>query len=120
MIYLYAFLIGGGLCGLFQLISMVTKAGPLTLLKIGFALAAVLASLGVTGKLVGLGGAGFFVMVVGAGDAVYSGTVALLQGNPIPLLEFFAVVAALLLFGIGCGYLTPVRAEKTNKKQNEN
>ncbi|HMM06193.1 MAG TPA: SpoVA/SpoVAEb family sporulation membrane protein [Clostridiales bacterium] len=117
MIYLYAFLIGGCLCGLFQFLWMTTKVSPLTLLKIGFALAAVLASLGLTGKLISLAGAGFFVMVVGAGDAVYSGTVALLGGDPIPLLEFFAVIAVLLLFGLSCGYLTPVASKKQRREQ---
>ncbi len=117
MIYLYAFLIGGGLCGLFQLLWMTTKASPLTLLKIGFALSAVLASLGLTGKLIRFAGAGFYVMVVGAGDAVYNGAVALLGGDPIPLLEFFAVIAALLLFGLTCGYLTPIAPKKQRRKK---
>lgn len=117
MNYLYAFLIGGCLCGLFQLLWMATKASPLTLLKIGFALSAILASLGLTSKLISLAGAGFFVMVVGAGDAVYNGTIALLGGDPIPLLEFFAVIAALLLFGLTCGYLTPVAPKKQKREQ---
>lgn len=115
MIYLYAFLGGGLLCAVFQLVWMATKASPLTLLKIGFALAAVGASLGVTGKFMGFAEAGFFVMVVGAGDATYSGTVSLLNGDPVPILEFFAVIAFLILLGLISGALAPPDKDKEDK-----
>ena len=115
MIYLQAFLVGGLLCAVFQLVWMATKASPLTLLKIGFVLAAILASFGVTAKLVSFADAGFFVMVVGAGDATYSGTVALLSGNPVPLVEFFAVIVLLVLFGLIGGYLAPSGRAKNGK-----
>ena len=117
MIYLYAFLVGGLLCAVFQLLWMITKASPLTLLKIGFALAAVLSSFGLTGKLADFAHAGFFVMVVGAGDAVYSGTVALLNGNPLPLLKFLAVIAILVTLGLSGGYLIPL-STKTKADKN--
>lgn len=115
MIYLHAFLLGGGLCGLFQLLWMTTKASPLTLLKTGFALAAVLASLGITGKLIEFADAGFFVMVVGAGDATFNGTIALFNGNAKPLLEFIAVIMTLIFLGLIGGYLAPVSLKKEKR-----
>lgn len=108
MIYLYAFLIGGSFCALFQIIWMATKLSPLTLLKIGFALAAIFASLGITGKLINLAEAGFFVMVAGAGDATFSGTAALIGGDPVPLLEFLAVIGTLILLGFIGGYFASI------------
>lgn len=112
MIYLYAFLIGGSLCALFQIAWMATRVSPLTLLKIGFALAAIFASLGITGKLISFADAGFFVMVVGAGDATFNGTIALIGGNPLPLLEFLAVIVTLIFLGFIGGYLSPVSVKK--------
>ncbi len=116
MIYLQAFFVGGFLCALFQFLWMATKLSPTTLLKIGFILAAVLASFGITGKLMDFAQAGFFVMVVGAGDAAYSGTVALLNGDPSPLIQFLAVIAILILLGFIGGYITPISSKRSKGK----
>ena len=119
MIYLQAFFVGGLLCAVFQFLWMTTKLSPLVLLKIGLIIAAVLSSFGITGKLMDFAQAGFFVMVVGAGDAAYSGTIALLNGDPSPLIQFLVVIAILILLGFTGGYITPISSKRSADKNIE-
>lgn len=100
MIFLKAFLLGGALCALFQIIWMLTKAGPNTLLKAGFCISAILTPLGVTGALSEFGKGGFFVMIVGAGKSAFHCTGDALAGNLIPLLQLLGVFAAIVVIGI--------------------
>ncbi|MEG1497492.1 MAG: hypothetical protein RR385_08985, partial [Clostridiales bacterium] len=80
---------------------------PTTLLKIGFILSAALTPLGITAKLIDFGQCGFFLMVVGAGEAVYSNTLKLLMGNYIPFLQLLGVFSAIIILGVASGFLYP-------------
>lgn len=105
MIFLKAFILGGSLCAVFQLFWSLTKTAPSTLLKIGFCLSALLTPMGITGGLIAFGQCGFFVMVAGAGEAAFSGTLAALGGNIVPLLQLVAVFISIILIGTICALL---------------
>jgi len=106
MIYLNAFMLGGFLCVLCQLALMFTKLDPPSILIVGFTIGAILTPLGIADRLAGWGGAGWSVMVAGAGQAVTGATMAALGGNPMAAAAVLAVFAALLLLGVlgGLGY----------------
>lgn len=99
------FTVGGLLCAIFQGLWQWTNAKPGTLLTIGFIISAVLTPLGITGKLASLGGRGFSLMVVGAGEAAYSGTITALEGNIFPILELVFVFLSIIVIGTASGYL---------------
>lgn len=103
MAFVMAFLIGGALCLLFQIILDLTKGRVPVILLVGLIAGGVLTPLGITGALSQLGGAGFLVMVVGAGQALCETTQAALAGDPLPLLSVLGVFVALTLVGLVCG-----------------
>ena len=105
MIFLKAFLLGGVLCAVFQIFWSLTKAAPSTLLKIGFCISALLTPIGITGGLIAFGQCGFFVMVAGAGEAAFSGTLTALSGNGVPLLQLLGVFLSIIVIGTVCALL---------------
>lgn len=103
MEFIMAFLVGGALCLLFQLILDVTKAPVPYILLVGLAVGGILTPLGITDMLASWGGAGFTIMVVGAGQAICATTQAALAGSPWPLLSVLGVFVVLTLVGLICG-----------------
>jgi len=104
MIYLNAFLLGGIICLLFQIPLMFTKLGVFKILGSGFVLGAILTALGIVPELVKWGGGGITVMIIDAGELVYSiGSLAAKGNWPASLMLliiFICVVLVVLLLGI--------------------
>ena len=103
MEFIMAFLVGGTLCLLFQIVADATKAPVPLILLVGLALGGILTPFGIMDQLAEWGGAGFTIRVVGAGQAVCATTQAALAGNPWPLLSVIGVFLALTAIGLVCG-----------------
>lgn len=70
-----AFLVGGLLCGLAQLVLDVTKANPAIIMVSSVSAGAVLSGLGLYAPLVKLGGAGATIPLTGFGHVLVTGMV---------------------------------------------
>jgi len=103
MLFLTAFITGGCICLLFQIIFEFTHCPVPTLLIIGLALGGWLTMFGITTALGAFGGCGFVIMVIGAGTALYNTTMLAVSGNVVPLLIIWGVFIALAVVGIVCG-----------------
>lgn len=113
MEFLFAFLIGGAICLVFQIVMMITKLHPPEMLIIGFSLGAVLLPTGVATWLEMVGGAGMGVMVLDAGVASFAGVMNALMGDfaaLVTVLSIFVIVAA---FGCAAGALFAAAHKKT-------
>ncbi|MDO5043801.1 MAG: SpoVA/SpoVAEb family sporulation membrane protein [Coriobacteriia bacterium] len=97
-----AFLVGGGLCVVFQLFLEFTKVPVPVLLVCGLALGGICTLFGLTDILASLGGGGFTILVVGAGQAVTLTTMLLMQGQPMMLLLVLSIFVTLFVVGIIC------------------
>lgn len=100
-----AFLLGGCLCALFQVIGSFTKAAPPKILLVGIAAGALLAALGVTGALGAFSPAGIGVMVIGFGGVVFDTVQAALSGVWTPTLIVIGVIVAFWALGMLSGVL---------------
>ena len=85
MAFVLAFLVGGLLAAVFQVISMITRIETPKLLIIAFAIGAVLSALGVCDVLGAVGGGGFMITLIGAAQAIYNSVMALFGGAWTPL-----------------------------------
>lgn len=103
MLYVMAFIVGGCICLLFQIAMEFTHVSVPNLLIIGLALGGWLSLFGITQWLSAVGGCGFIIMVIGAGQALYATTMAALGGIVAPLLTIWGVFIALAIVGIVCG-----------------
>ncbi|UWG96643.1 SpoVA/SpoVAEb family sporulation membrane protein [Dehalobacter sp. DCM] len=103
--YLTAFLLGGILCALFQIFGMFTKLDPPRVLILGVAIGGLLTPFGMLAQLGQWGGAGLTVMCMAAGSAVTGTTMALLGGNPVPILMILGLFVTLTLIGIVAGLI---------------
>jgi hypothetical protein len=104
-VYISAFLLGGILCALFQVFMMFTKLDPPRILILGFTLGALLTPYGMMDALGQWGGAGLVIMVMSAGNAVAGATMALLGGNPVPMMMVLGIFVSLTLIGLAAGFL---------------
>lgn len=73
MEYLYAFIVGGIICVIGQILMDTTKLTPARILVIFVTLGAILGSLGIYDKLVEIGGAGATVPLPGFGNSLAKG-----------------------------------------------
>ncbi|HHY92432.1 MAG TPA: stage V sporulation protein AE [Firmicutes bacterium] len=73
MPYLMAFLVGGAICAVGQLLMDLTLLTPAHVLVLFVSLGAVLSGLGIYEKLVKVGGAGATIPLTGFGHAIVSG-----------------------------------------------
>lgn len=108
MMFINAFILGGILCALFQVFMIFTKLDPPRILILGFTLGALLSPYGMMDALSQWGGAGLPIMVMGAGNAVFGATMALLRGNFIPIVTLLCIFIILTLIGIAAGFLRSV------------
>lgn len=106
MAILQAFLVGGLVCVLFMLAMKLFKIPPPMLLTGGICLGAILAAVGLMAPLGAFGGGGIIVMVPGAGEAMYQGFLALLNGNATPIVGFTIVLLLCIVLGIIDGIVT--------------
>lgn len=98
--FLSAFVVAGLVCIVFQ---AVTDAGHFqvpNVLLVGQSLGGVLSLFGITDVLGNLGGYGFKILVMGAGQAVEATTAACFTSGPLMLLITWGTFFALALFGI--------------------
>jgi hypothetical protein len=109
--YISAFLLGGILCALFQVFMMFTKLDVPRVLILGFALGALLTPYGMMDGLGQWGGAGLVIMVMSAGNAVAGATMALLGGNPVPIILVLGIFVSLTLIGLAAGFLRSIVAK---------
>lgn len=73
MTLLYAFLVGGALCALAQVVVDTTKANPAFVMVSAVSLGAVLSGLGLYGPLVDFAGAGATTPLLGFGHSLVTG-----------------------------------------------
>ncbi len=111
--YITAFLLGGIMCALFQILMIFTKLDPPRILILGVALGALLSPYGMMDALAQWGGAGMAVMVMGAGNALFGATQALLSGNPAPFITILGIFVVLTVIGLAAGSLYSI----TNKNK---
>lgn len=116
MSFVMAFIVGGLLCALFQVVMMLMKLHPPEMLIFGFALGAVLLPSGVIAWLEAVGGAGMSVMVIDAGAATFAGLMQLFHGDLATIVTLLLVFAALIVIGVLAGML---RRAYTSGKQNQ-
>ncbi len=76
MNYIMAFLVGGIICVIAQLLLDLTKLTPARILVIGVVLGVILGSLGIWDKLIEIAGAGATVPIIGFGNALAKGVEA--------------------------------------------
>lgn len=103
MEFLFAFLMGGLICALAQIFTMLSKLTPPVVLVIFLVAGGFLSALGVADCLSAWGSTGFTAMIVGCGQAVYNTTLVLMQGNPVPFWTVMGVYAFLVIAGAGAG-----------------
>lgn len=107
MIYVWAFIIGGTICAIAQLILMYTKLTPAHVLVGLVSLGAILNGLGFYEPLIRFAGGGALTPVSGFGSAVVSGIVQEVRrlgwiGLFTGVFELTGLgIAAALLFGFG-------------------
>ena len=101
-----AFLVGGCLCALFQLIVTVTHWNPRYVLIGSISLGAILMPFGVMGILEAVGGAGAIATFMDAG-AAFAGTLVagFTAGNWMAFIIIFCVVVLQIPLGIFAGAL---------------
>lgn len=109
MSFVYAFLVGGLMCGLFQVVMMITKLRPPEMLILGFTLGGVLLPTGVVAWLEKTGGAGMSVMVLDGGAGTFAGLMGLFHGSPALFINVLAIFATLTIIGIITGALASAR-----------
>lgn len=105
MEFIGAFVMGGLLCALAQVIVMRFKVAPPHLLTAFLIAGGVLAAAGIAGPLAAWGSTGFTAMIVGCGQAVYSTFTVLLAGNPVPFLIVMSVYLFLVVAGSIAGFI---------------
>jgi len=119
MDFVLAFVIGGCMCLLFQVVMMVTKLHPPEMLIIGFALGAVLVPTGVVGWLEAVGGAGMGIMIMDAGAATFGGLLSLFHGDPSVILLVLGIFVLVALLGCIAGalFMTMHKADGAAEEQ---
>ena len=109
MVFPLAFLVGGGLCALFQVVYLVVKGitpkcQPVWILLTAWFCGAILAPLGVSGALTHFAGQGFSVMIPVGGYNMYNVGVSFAMGEMgeglAHLGSFFLAVAGLFFTGL--------------------
>ena len=109
MVFPLAFLVGGGLCALFQVVYLVVKGitpkcKPVWILLTAWFCGAILAPLGVSGALANFAGQGFSVMIPVGGYNMYNVGVSFAMGEMgeglAHLGSFFLAVAGLFFTGL--------------------
>jgi hypothetical protein len=112
MQYLYAFLGSGLLCLLAQLLLVNTKLGFVNTLIIAICAGVVLTFFGIMAPIVEFGGGGIIVSITDAGEAIFLGLAALLNGEPARLVGFLTMVAGVFISSIIFGLAKRVKPAK--------
>lgn len=111
MIYVWAFIVGGTICAIGQLLMMYTKLTPAHVLVLLVTSGAILNGLGLYEPLIDFAGGGALTPVSGFGSAIVSGIiqeVRLLgwEGLFTGVFEITGLgIAAALLVGFGCALI---------------
>ena len=105
MTYLQAFLLGGALCLLTQLLFRTTKRAIVTVLTLAYCIGILMTAMGWMAPLSDFGQCGMFLVLIGGGEAAYWGMGSLLQGTPSDILRYLALVVFCFAIGIGGGFL---------------
>jgi stage V sporulation protein AC len=103
--FVWAFVISSILCALAQLVLMLTRLPMPVFLVSLFTIGALLTPTGFMKFLASLGGGGFQVMIIDAGEAIVSTFGALLQGNFVPFLSVLCLFVFLYTIGILAGFI---------------
>lgn len=114
MPFLTAFILGGSLCVIAQIALMFTKLDPPKILIIGLFIGALLGVTGLGSVLAAWGGAGYNIMVIGAGEAIYSSMLLLYSGISLPICVVLSIFASLIILGV-MGGATYVATHKKDK-----
>lgn len=99
MEFIGAFIVAGLLCVACQ-IALERKVSVPTILIVGFALGSLMVPMDWAAKLVELGGAGMITTIIDAGEGVFYGWTALMDGEPLRFITFFLALGVVSLFGV--------------------
>lgn len=114
MVYLKAFLLGGGFCLATQILFRVTKRSIPAILTFAFCTGILLTASGFMDVLTSFGQSGMYLTLYGAGEAAYRGMTALLEGEPSGILRYCGLILYCFALGISLGYMLHHR-QKTKK-----
>ena len=111
MNYIGAFIAGGLLCMITQIIADLTKKQVVWVLTATFCIGVLLSATGIMGKMSALGSAGVYLMLYGGGDAAYQGMFSLINGDVVPLLKYVLLILYCAIIGIMAALLS-IRKKK--------
>ena len=92
--FVKAFLAGGLLCLLGQILFVNTKLGFVKVFMVCISAGVIMTAAGWMAPVVGFGGAGIIVSVTDAGEALFNGFAALLRGQGAKSILLFALLMA--------------------------
>lgn len=111
MILLIAFLVGGALCALAQvLLQLMKERDPFKVLILLFCIGGLLGPTGAIAALGAVAEAGVMATVVDPGAGVGLGIVSLMAGEPAPLIILFGAIACMIAIGLVTGAVCVARA----------
>ena len=117
MTYLWAFIIGGALCGIGQILVDKTKLTPARILVMYVVIGVILGSFGIYDKLIDFAGAGATVPISGFGYALAKGAIE--EVEAMGILGAFAgglrATASGITVAIVFGYLAALVANPKSK-----
>ena len=116
MLYVNAFLLGGALCLLTQILFRLSKRSVFAILTFTLCVGIVLTALGWMDWFTGFGQAGMFLLLYGAGEAAYLGMAGLFEGQFVPLLRYLGLLLFCFAIGVGGGVLLHKRNKTMRKK----
>lgn len=105
MIFVRAFLLGGILCVLLQLLYAKTKLSIVQSLTIGFCLGGVLTATGLMDHITAWGEGGMILMIIDSGEAVYRWMTAALAGDFSAAIRYAVLILSCFLAGVIGGVL---------------
>lgn len=116
MTFVFAFLCGGILCALAQLVQVLAKLElPLPVLIGSILLGGVLGVFGVVPMLEEVCQAGMMATAVDAGFGIQAGVMSAMAGNPAPLLIMLGTLTSVIVMGVISGTIASNRMIKNQK-----
>lgn len=108
MTYIMAFLFGGFICLLGQLVFANTNLGPLKIFMKAISLGVILTFFGPMEWIVEKGGAGVITNILDAGEGLFWSFFLMFQGNYEAIISFTIMIVLVLAIGVISGFLTPI------------
>jgi hypothetical protein len=105
VVYFKAFAACGLLCMLVQMLMVNTRLGFSKLFILVICGGVVLDMFGLVQPMLDFGQAGIIVTVLDAGKAMYTGTLAALNGKPESIINFWIMLGCVFIVSAICGFI---------------